>query len=125
MDCRKLMERCTATVPEVLAFSRQLVNMDSGTGNVEGLRRKAAFLTDALTGIGARVEWLEAAPPREGTWNLAATFRGTGTARILILTHYDTVFPAGEAARRPFRTEGDRALGPGVADMQTSRLKCF
>ena len=120
MDSRKLKERCTATVPEVLAFSRQLVNMDSGTEDVEGLRRKATFLTEAFTGIGAGVEWLEAAHPREGTWNLVATFRGTGTARILILTHYDTVFPAGEAARRPFRTEGDRALGPGVADMQTS-----
>ena len=38
---------------------------------------------------------------------------------ILLLGHRDTVFPAGEAARRPFRIEADRAYGPGVADMKS------
>lgn len=55
-----------------------------------------------------------------GTYNVVAVFKGTGRARVLMLTHYDTVFPAGEAARRPFRREGDMAYGPGVADMQSS-----
>jgi glutamate carboxypeptidase len=32
--------------------------------------------------------------------------------------HRDTVFPAGEARRRPFRIEGELAYGPGVADMK-------
>jgi glutamate carboxypeptidase len=32
--------------------------------------------------------------------------------------HRDTVFPKGEAGRRPFRIEGDRAYGPGVSDMK-------
>jgi glutamate carboxypeptidase len=36
----------------------------------------------------------------------------------LLLGHCDTVFPPGEAARRPFRIEGERAYGPGVADMK-------
>jgi glutamate carboxypeptidase len=37
---------------------------------------------------------------------------------VLLLGHRDTVFPRGEAARRPFRIEGGRAYGPGVADMK-------
>ena len=37
---------------------------------------------------------------------------------ILLLGHRDTVFPKGEAARRPFRIEDGRAYGPGVADMK-------
>ena len=32
------------------------------------------------------------------------------------MVHYDTVFGPGTVAKRPFRTEGDRAYGPGVAD---------
>ena len=37
---------------------------------------------------------------------------------IVLMGHRDTVFPKGEARRRPFRIEGDRAYGPGVADMK-------
>jgi len=37
---------------------------------------------------------------------------------ILLLGHRDTVFPQGEASRRPFRIENGLAYGPGVADMK-------
>ena len=37
---------------------------------------------------------------------------------VVLLGHRDTVFPKGEAARRPFRIEDGRAYGPGVADMK-------
>jgi glutamate carboxypeptidase len=38
---------------------------------------------------------------------------------VLLLGHRDTVFPVGEAARRPFSVIGRRAYGPGVADMKS------
>jgi glutamate carboxypeptidase len=41
-----------------------------------------------------------------------------GSAPILLMGHQDTVFPEGEAARRPFRIENGRGYGPGVADMK-------
>jgi glutamate carboxypeptidase len=41
------------------------------------------------------------------------------TRPILLMGHRDTVFPPGEAGRRPFRIEGTRAYGPGVADMKS------
>ncbi len=37
---------------------------------------------------------------------------------IVLMGHRDTVFPDGEAGRRPFRIEDGRAYGPGVADMK-------
>ena len=40
--------------------------------------------------------------------------------------HRDTVFPKGEPSRRPFKIEGDRAYGPGVADMKAGLvMNCF
>ncbi len=49
--------------------------------------------------------------------HVVARTHGSGP-RILLLGHHDTVFPLGTAAARPVRVEGERALGPGVADMK-------
>jgi glutamate carboxypeptidase len=45
-----------------------------------------------------------------------ATFTGSGTAKILLLAHMDTVYPRGMLVKRPFRIDGDRAWGLGIAD---------
>jgi len=41
-----------------------------------------------------------------------------GTGQVLVLCHVDTVWPVGEAARRPFRVENGVAFGPGSSDMK-------
>ncbi len=48
----------------------------------------------------------------------AAAARGNTRENILLMGHRDTVFPKGEPTRRPFTIEGNRAYGPGVADMK-------
>jgi glutamate carboxypeptidase len=49
-----------------------------------------------------------------------------GNRPILLMGHRDTVFPKGEPTRRPFKIEGDRAYGPGVADMKSGLvMNCF
>jgi glutamate carboxypeptidase len=57
------------------------------------------------------------AHPRFGDALRARVGAETGKS-ILLMGHRDTVFPAGEAARRPFRFNDGRAYGPGVADMK-------
>ena len=43
---------------------------------------------------------------------------GVDNAHVLLLGHRDTVFARGTAAKRPFRVDGNRGYGPGVADMK-------
>jgi glutamate carboxypeptidase len=45
-----------------------------------------------------------------------ARFTGTGTRNILLLAHMDTVYDKGMGAKQPFRIDGDRAYGLGIAD---------
>ena len=45
-----------------------------------------------------------------------ATFTGTGTKKILLIAHMDTVYPRGMVTQQPFRIDGDRAYGLGIAD---------
>ncbi len=91
-----------------------LVNIDSGTDDGDGLARVAGLLAERLGKLGAKVE-VKPALPSVGKLVLGR-FQGKGERSILLLAHLDTVFNHGEAARRPFRIEAERAFGPGVAD---------
>ncbi|MCM3079775.1 M20 family metallopeptidase [Brevibacillus invocatus] len=50
---------------------------------------------------------------------------GEGDKQVLIIGHYDTVWPEGEAARRPFSMRDGKAYGPGVYDMKAGVLQAM
>ncbi|MCA0187661.1 MAG: TolC family protein, partial [Proteobacteria bacterium] len=45
-----------------------------------------------------------------------ASFKGTGSSKIMLIAHMDTVYPSGMLAKQPFRIDGDKAYGLGIAD---------
>jgi glutamate carboxypeptidase len=98
-----------------LALLQQLVDVDSGTGDVAGGRRVADLLAPRLAALGMKLERVPAEAPGLPE-NLVATQGGRGRGRILLIAHMDTVFGPGTVARRPFRSDAARAYGPGVAD---------
>ena len=55
------------------------------------------------------------AEPAKGT-NIVAKWTGSGRGKILLIGHMNTVFQAGDAAKRPFRVANGRAYGPGIMD---------
>ncbi len=93
----------------------QIVNIDSGTGDVAGGDKVLALLTPRLIALGGEVRREPAEAPGLPD-NLVATFHGTGKSRILIIAHVDTVFGPGTVAQRPFGMDAARAYGPGVGD---------
>ena len=98
-----------------LELLEQVVNIDSGTGDAEGGRKVAAVLIPRLK---ASAVTLESVPAEEAGLpdNTVATLAGRGKTRILMIGHIDTVFGPGTVQRRPYRADGKRAYGPGVAD---------
>ncbi|MCH4872813.1 M20/M25/M40 family metallo-hydrolase [Pseudomonas sp. TMW22091] len=111
---QQLLSQAQAEQPAYLQTLKTLVSVDTGTGTQEGLEQISALLVKRLTDLGAKVETRPATPSAGN--NIIGTFKGTGTKDFLLMVHYDTVFGPGTVAKRPFRTEGDRAYGPGVAD---------
>lgn len=94
-----------------------LVSIDSGTGNAAGSAMIATLLRERLEEIGATVEFRE---NKNGT-HVIARLKGEGSLRVLLSPHTDTVFDAGEAAKRPFRLdEHNFAYGPGAGDCKAS-----
>jgi glutamate carboxypeptidase len=56
---------------------------------------------------------------------LVADFAGTGPRRLLVLCHYDTVWPAGTLAAWPFTADGLIARGPGIFDMKAGLVQAL
>jgi glutamate carboxypeptidase len=98
-----------------LDLLKEIVDIDSGTGDVAGGAKVEAVLAARLKAIGAEVR-IEPAEAPGLPDNLVAVMHGTGKGRILIVAHIDTVFPPGTVAGRPFSISDGRAHGPGVGD---------
>ncbi|MDP2871121.1 MAG: M20 family metallopeptidase [Bacillota bacterium] len=119
-----------ASEGEMISLLERVVNVDSGTGQVEGLNQVADIYRAELERSGVRAEIVQAAQGnhvlgrRPGENGKADPAGPSGKPAIsLVIGHMDTVFPAGTVAQRPFRIEGRCAFGPGVEDMK-SGLVC-
>jgi glutamate carboxypeptidase len=111
--------------PKLLDTLKALVNIETGSTHRDGLDTAAEFIGARLKALGGEVEIVEAPaadiyqleglPDRIGR-AVRATFRGTGSKRILLLAHMDTVYPVGMLSKQPFRIDGNLAYGLGIAD---------
>jgi len=111
--------------PATVETLRDLVNIESGSRDKEGLDRVAALIGGRLAALGGKLEYYEPTPadtyrlydtPKDIGKVVIARFTGSGTRRIMLLAHMDTVYAHGTLAKRPYRVEGNRAYGPGIAD---------
>ncbi|AMG35462.1 M20/M25/M40 family metallo-hydrolase [Achromobacter xylosoxidans] len=107
----------------MLDTMRDLVNIESGSKDVEGVERIAALIGERLKALGGKVEILQPAdifrlddtPERVGPM-VHAEFKGSGQKKIMLIAHMDTVYRNGMLKDQPFRIDGDRAYGLGIAD---------
>ena len=100
---------------------KTLVNTDSSSGNTEGIARVARYLEARFAAMGMACELIFAGEDRVPCLR-AETRPGQTPYDLMCLGHMDTVFPEGEAAIRPFTTDGKRGYGPGVCDMKGGLL---
>jgi glutamate carboxypeptidase len=93
--------------------------VDSGSYHKPGIDQVQDHFEQRLADLGFAVERI-----RNEEWgdDLLARRRGSGHGRILLIGHADTVYPVGEAAKRPVVVEGDKLLGPGTCDMKAGIL---
>src|SRR5262245_57337349 len=73
---KQVYERAQHYKDEALKLWEQLVNIDSGTGDEDGLKAVSAIATSELQKLGARIETFPAKPAVGD--NVVTTFTGTG-----------------------------------------------
>jgi glutamate carboxypeptidase len=97
-----------------------LVNIESPSADKDATARCASAVLDAgkeLLGEAGETVVVD------GTTHVRWRF-GAGD-RVLLLGHYDTVWPMGTLARWAFSVDGDRATGPGAFDMKGGIVQLF
>jgi len=114
-----LLTLFTEQMPEAVALLEEMVSMESPSYDKELTDRFVRFLAGKFQEIGGEVDIVQAA--KVGN-HLRVKFSDASTHRVLLLGHTDTVWTAGEVAKRPFKIENGRATGPGVFDMKAGIL---
>ncbi len=109
--------------PALLDTLKALVSIETGSRDIEGLNRLADLIAARLRDLGGQVALVEPSnvykmedTPEQIGKMVRATFTGTGSKKILLIAHMDTVYQRGMLEKQPFRVDGDRAYGLGIAD---------
>ena len=128
MQLSDLQDLASKRFDDFVGALREMVDVDCGSFTPEGVNVIAGLCQRRFEAGGWKVERLEHRPA-EGEEQLGdlviGRLNGTGTTCLLMIGHMDTVFDPGTVAQRPFRIQGDRALGPGVSDMKGGLLTGF
>jgi glutamate carboxypeptidase len=110
--------------PALLETLKELVSIESGSRDLEGLEKISDLIAAKFKAMGGEVELvdtsaeayrMEDTPEKIGR-AVRATFKGTGKKKIMLIAHMDTVYTVGMLDKQPFRVEGDKAYGLGIAD---------
>lgn len=104
--------------PETTRFLRELVDLNSFTGNPAGVRANAYRIVRQFAPFGFTPAFVQCEMPGTGE-HLFLESAGAGPT-ILLVSHLDTVFPAEEqeTAYAGWKEEGPIAIGPGTVDIK-------
>ena len=105
---------CLANHDWLIEFIEALVAIESPSDDLDAVNRCGAELASRLTALGAT---LTRATPSTAGDHLRASF-GSGERQVLMLGHFDTVWPVGQIQRMPVKRDAGRLHGPGVFDMK-------
>lgn len=108
------LDFCLANHDWLLELIESLVAIESPSDDPAAVNHCGAELASRLEAMGGTITRISSATAGD---HLRASF-GSGARQVLMLGHFDTVWPVGQLATMPIKREGGRLHGPGVFDMK-------
>ena len=106
---------------EIVSTIRELVEIESPSDNKAAVDRIAEAVAHKFSELGGKVE-VRVHPAKDFGNHLQIDFDFAGKSAakpVLLLGHYDTVYPLGTLAAMPCRAVDNKLTGPGVLDMKS------
>lgn len=114
---KRVVTAAEAETPKAIAMLETLVNINSGTMNLEGVEQVGRFMIQELESLGFTVRWVPMAQVNRAG-HVVAEHKGSGRGRrMLLIGHLDTVFEKSSPFQK-FVRRGNIAEGPGTNDMK-------
>ena len=114
---RKIIQQVEKNHEESIAFLEKVVNMNSGTLNLEGVKKVGAVFQEAFKAIGFNTRWIEMPEEMNRAGHLFASIKGNKGKKLLLIGHLDTVFEENSPFQN-FERMDSIAFGPGANDMK-------
>lgn len=114
LDAKRLLAGCDAQRGWLLETIERLVRLESPSTDKAAVDRCGAAVAEILASGGGRIERLA----QEQRGDHVRAEWGHGERQVLLLGHFDTVWPVGQIAVMPFQEVDGRLHGPGIFDMK-------
>lgn len=117
-DEKKIIEYVKTHFAESEDLLIEAVNINSGTLNVDGVKKVGSIYRRELDKLGFITEWVDLPDSLRRAGHLVATRKGSQGKRLFLLGHLDTVFELDMAFSPYVKLNDSTATGQGVNDMK-------
>lgn len=114
---KKIVQKVKTYEVESVAFLEKVVNINSGTMHLEGVRAVGREFNSAFKAINFDTEWIEMPIEMNRAGHLFASIKGSKGKKLLLIGHLDTVFEA-DSPFQTFQRKDSIAYAPGGNDMK-------
>lgn len=102
--------------PELLQTLEELVAIESGSSDLEGLAKIQAAIGKKLDNLGIPYQVIQGSGNTKTGAMIQVKIKGNGTAKIAMIAHMDTVYQKGDSKKQPFKVLDGKAYGLGIQD---------
>ncbi|KAA2218386.1 M20/M25/M40 family metallo-hydrolase [Maribacter flavus] len=115
---KKIIKSIEANNPDAIGFLEKVVNINSGTLNLEGVKKVGAEFNSAFGDIGFETNWIPMPEKMNRAGHLFAETKGTKGKKLLLIGHLDTVFEEDSPFQTFTMVNDSTAHAPGGNDMK-------
>ncbi|TDF42391.1 M20 family peptidase [Alteromonadaceae bacterium M269] len=116
-DEKRVVNAVENRFSEQVTFLERVVNLNSGTLNVKGVKEVGAVFQKEFDRLGFETQWIDMPSSMKRAGHLIATKRFGPGPHVLLIGHIDTVFEP-DSPFQSFSVDGNTAKGPGISDMK-------
>jgi glutamate carboxypeptidase len=118
---KQILTNVEKNYEESVRFLEKTVNINSGTYNIEGVKKVGAIYKEYLEQLGFTTRWIGMPSDMKRAGHLIGEIKGKKGKRLLLIGHMDTVFEPESPFQKWNRTDS-AASGPGTNDMKGGNM---